>query len=143
MSVKEVKIDLDLRDARKRFAAVRRVGWMFRLTAELFGWEYFYIGCKRSRHGVHVSAWVRGDISGAEIVALQLACGSDEVREILNLRRVRDPAFRGTGAWNVLFDERVKEFKGRAPDRFRAYDAPELTRALIRKMEGDVRHKNR
>lgn len=142
-TMKALKIDLDLHDARKRYAAVRRVGFYFALFEELHDVAIVGVECHRTRHGVHIEAWVgaKHEIADEAIVAMQAICGSDGVREALNLRRLRDAAFRGTGSWNVLFDERVKEHTGRAPDRYRAKAAPELTAALTKRMEGYKRAK--
>jgi hypothetical protein len=127
-----LKLDYDLKDARKRYRTARRCGFFLSLYRERLGLTIVLIDAWRTRHGMHVRVELDGVLSQTEIVALQAIAGSDAVRESLNLMRVRDPAYENTTAWNILFDERTKEAEGRPRDFSRRKHAPDLARAIRR-----------
>jgi hypothetical protein len=63
----------------------------------------------RSRKGLHyVAEVVQGKMAAAELVAVQAAAGSDPIRELLNLHRIR----AGWPTWNVMFTQK-SEYKGK------------------------------
>jgi hypothetical protein len=67
---------------------------------------------RRSRRGWHVAVKVSEPLPPAEQVALQLALGSDNHREVLNLARIRGMRQNGAtafwrGRWNLLYGRKL------------------------------------
>jgi len=56
-----------------------------------------------SRNGYHIIARTKTKLEPAEIVLIQLALGSDYVRELMQYRRYK----LGWKTWNVLFEEKL------------------------------------
>ena len=101
-----LKIDWDGIDRRRLPARLRRLRWFLALTEELLGIGWYPAQVQRSPHGIHIEVELRrGRLSPPELVALQAVLGSDPVRELLNLHRIR----KGWRAWNVMFTD--KEMK--------------------------------
>jgi len=93
-----VDIDGNLGDeeVRARFFSVKALLWPDRK------WDYRFF-LSPSGRGWHFIATIFGrEIPAKEIVLAQLLCGSDRLRELANLRRIRD----GVKDWNVLFKTR-------------------------------------
>lgn len=68
------------------------------------GWSYRMEELIPTKHGVHCIVHLRRAITETEIIALQLLCGSDPKRELMNLKRVLSPGFTGKNRknWNLL-----------------------------------------
>lgn len=137
----KLKLDLDMRDARRAPTIVRRAGFLARVAEELIDFKITRVAVYRTRHGAHVVADILSPVEGlknSEIVAMQAILGSDVMRELLNLRRTRQPQFEGVDApWNVLFCERVKENMGHRVDRAKRRSSPELRAAFVRGLGRD------
>ena len=101
-----LKIDWDRVDMRKLPRRLRRLRWFLNTSEELLDIGWYPPEVQRSPHGIHIEVELRrGRLQPAELVALQAALGSDPVRELLNLHRIR----KGWRAWNVMFTD--KEMK--------------------------------
>jgi sporulation-control protein spo0M len=113
-----IKIDIDRPPHTNRWwlrKRLRRIEWVLYRAEELLQVRIEVIERKRSRKGLHVIAEVMGKMHPAEIVAIQAAAGSDPIRELLNLHRIR----AGFPAWNVMFNEKdeyqgARKLKGRS-----------------------------
>lgn len=98
-----LKLDWDRVDLRRLNKRLRRLRWFLAVSEELLDITWYPPEVQRSPHGIHIEVELRrGSLAAAEIVALQAALGSDPVRELLNLHRIR----KGWKAWNVMFTDR-------------------------------------
>ena len=98
-----LKLDWDRVDRRRLARRLRRLRWFLATSEELLDVRWYSPSVQRSPHGIHIEVeLMRGALSAAEIVALQAALGSDPIRELLNLHRIR----KGWRAWNVMFTDR-------------------------------------
>ena len=100
-----LKIDLDGKDRRRWRYHMWRVGWLLAQARSILTAngrhdkvDFRPLSVHSTRKGYHIRIEARG-LQEAEAVALQACLGSDPIREMLNLYRVRER----WPVWNLLF----------------------------------------
>lgn len=104
-----LKVDLDHCDRRKWRSWVKREAWLLEQARSILGVRVSSVAMYRTRKGFHLVARVDGLKNDRELVALQAMLGSDAIREMLNLYRVRS----AWAVWNVMFVRKRERGPGR------------------------------
>lgn len=92
--MKEVKVDIDYKPI-----DYDELVWRIGMIEEILDVRIENVELYETNKGYHVYADVEGDLDDKDLIIVQLALGSDYLRELYNLRRVKGGAKR----WNVLF----------------------------------------
>lgn len=82
--------------------------------------------CK-TKKGYHIYLRSKDKLSDTEIILIQSALGSDWMRELLNLRRVRNG--QTMDSWNILFTSKTKKISnGQSITTEKVHDEQDITR---------------
>lgn len=96
-----IKLDFDVKDKKallSNFKERVKVLWFFKikiLNVQVFS----------TNHGFHVYLISNKHLNNADLVFLQLALGSDFMREIFYWKRIKYPVLKNKG-WNILFSKK-------------------------------------
>ena len=101
---KIAKVDID-----RKPLDVRDFVWRLVMVEEILGCKIGRIGILETAKGYHVYVEVIGELDNKDLIIVQLALGSDYIRELYNLRRVKNCVRN----WNVLFTAKYKEEGGK------------------------------
>ncbi len=81
--------------------------------------------CK-TKKGYHIYLRSKDKLSDTEVILLQSALGSDWMRELLNLRRVRNG--QNMDSWNILFTSKTKKIvNGQSITTEKVHDEEDIT----------------
>jgi len=135
MKIEILKLDFDdysFRKIKKEFT--RKNLWIIRF----FKLKIKKIQVFKTRKGYHIYLYINNRLSNKDIVFLQLALGSDFMRECYYWRRIKYPKLPKR-EWNILFYE--KEYSKKSKKRkssieiFEENKSKELAKALYLKNE--------
>jgi hypothetical protein len=99
----EIMLDLDCSLSSLLHLVHSRWRFLFQFRWPLFGrLRVQRVDVRRTMHGYHVRIRVKNKVPCKELNFLQLALGSDYLRECMNLRRI--VSCKKMRPWNVLYD---------------------------------------
>ena len=118
MKLEVLKLDFDgysFREIKKLFE--KRGLWLKRF----FKLHIQKINVYKTKKGYHIYIWVNNRLSNQDIVFLQLAFGSDYMRECYYWKRIKYPILPKRG-WNILFYKKNYCRKSRKKPSFEEFD---------------------
>ena len=102
--ITDLKVDIDYKPL-----DLDKLAWRMETVCEVLEVELESIRIMETGKGYHIHGVILGDVDDKDVIIIQMALGSDYLRELYNLRRVRN----GIKNWNVLFSSKYKEENGK------------------------------